>query len=620
MKNKNLKKVLSLSLCAAMAMTAVPVAGSFVNPAVVRAEEPAPTLSAATAVVQDASDVVNVTIANLTEANKGNYRYIWDSEKGKGAEKITSVTSGEALPTVNGSGEMSIPFTGVENKFLTIKKVPVKDAPEEVKEFAFTVGTVSDEVKLDEEVTKIVGFTSGDYQVRKKGEESWSTIDGTEKELGTDLDATGTATYEIRTKGKEQVLPSAVKEIVATRKIKMTDLVFSLKLSCERNLIVTPDEALKAKTLNGEVLYKKGTETGKFDYKSPKIFAGMKENDKLFLYTEGVNEESEQLSVTIGTALEIEEIAMKDPTHLNKFSQSHVYAIRKQGESFERFVASGEEHEIPGAGIYDVVKLATSGNVDGLLKKVSNSAKTAEYSLPSEVKTIRVTYPGAVSPVPSDTLSPVAPSTSTEVKPADTTKPEEPKKEETKPADTTKPEEPKKEETKPAETPTAPVIERVVNRAEAKAQIGSEAVEKIMTNGAGKVTTIIKGVAVKFDGTTLKAALGNKAEAITVSMKSGKPSKVETKAVKKYAKKNKVLVNKVYNLSVMLGEKSVNNFDLGKNTMEVVLFKKFKKAPKNLYVLNVETGKMMKAVYEEKTGKIRFNAGKAGKYVLVEKK
>lgn len=119
-------------------------------------------------------------------------------------------------------------------------------------------------------------------------------------------------------------------------------------------------------------------------------------------------------------------------------------------------------------------------------------------------------------------------------------------------------------------------------------------VEEILKAEKGNLNLSLKGAFVKLLKKVLTSVLDGEADEVSLSLKT---SKVKT-APKTL--KNKTLVSKkVYGLKLMVGKETISDYDLQGAKFQVKLSIKLEKAPKNLYVLNVNTGKLIKASYQK---------------------
>lgn len=110
----------------------------------------------------------------------------------------------------------------------------------------------------------------------------------------------------------------------------------------------------------------------------------------------------------------------------------------------------------------------------------------------------------------------------------------------------------------------------------------------------GNLNLSLKGASVKLSKKVLTSVLDGEADEVSLSLKT---SKVKT-APKTL--KNKTLVSKkVYGLKLMVEKETMSDYDLQGEKFQVKLSIKLEKAPMNLYVLNVNTGKLIKASYQK---------------------
>lgn len=70
-------------------------------------------------------------------------------------------------------------------------------------------------------------------------------------------------------------------------------------------------------------------------------------------------------------------------------------------------------------------------------------------------------------------------------------------------------------------------------------------------------------------------------------------------------------------MKVTLGKENLNKFDLKGEKISVKLKVSIEKAPEKIYVLNLKTGKIVRARY--KKGSLSFKTDAVGKFVIVRK-
>ena len=215
--------------------------------------------------------------------------------------------------------------------------------------------------------------------------------------------------------------------------------------------------------------------------------------------------------------------------------------------------------------------------------------------------------------------SPVIPSADNSAAP----KKDEPKKDETK-KDEVKKDEPKKDETKQAEdnkqsdstSTTETKSEERVSAKNTKNNTVKVSEEKIAEALETGLKVMAKSGKVEFTAKAIEKMVGNSAEAVTVTLKTT-ATKSNAKEVTKNLKGSKLVSKKVFTLNIKAGNMTVKESQLSGTKINVTLKVNLKKAPMFVWVMDLSTGKKVKAAY--KNGKLTFKTSNLGKFVIVNK-
>ena len=122
--------------------------------------------------------------------------------------------------------------------------------------------------------------------------------------------------------------------------------------------------------------------------------------------------------------------------------------------------------------------------------------------------------------------------------------------------------------------------------------------------------TVKKSGEVKFTAKALEKIVGDTAEAVKVTLKA-------TSEMAKNVKGSKLVSKQVFTLNIKAGNMTVKESQLNGTKINVTLKVNLKKAPKIVWVMDLSTGKRVKATY--KKGKLMFKTANLGKFVLVNK-
>ena len=138
-------------------------------------------------------------------------------------------------------------------------------------------------------------------------------------------------------------------------------------------------------------------------------------------------------------------------------------------------------------------------------------------------------------------------------------------------------------------------------------KISEEKIAEALETGL-KVTG--KSGEVKFTAKALEKIVGDTAEAVKVTLKA-------TSEMAKNVKGSKLISKQVFTLNIKAGNMTVKESQLNGTKINVTLKVNLKKAPKIVWVMDLSTGKRVKATY--KKGKLMFKTANLGKFVLVNK-
>ena len=181
-------------------------------------------------------------------------------------------------------------------------------------------------------------------------------------------------------------------------------------------------------------------------------------------------------------------------------------------------------------------------------------------------------------------------------------KPEEPKKDEPKKDNTKKPDETKKPDDtkKPDNNTTKPAnVDKAIK----------DAFKKSTKSGSVSLTGI---------GSALKKAVGENAASLSVNLKTSK-TKATAASVTKKLKGSKLVSKTVYSLNVKSGATNLTDKQVSGSKIKVTLKVSLGNKNRTVYVMDVSTGKRVKAKYNAKTKKITFTTANVGDFVIVNK-
>lgn len=691
---RKLKKYVGVALCTAMAVTALPVRGSFVRPAVVRAAD---TFKNDTAlegkIIAVATGYGKVLINGIENTNLAGvftgdnaYKYAWVPNdevatiktKFSGTEGVHSLT-----PDSIQSGSVSIDRTGVVDENLVLAIVKTKDVNWSQDDLTITGITFSftraaapteEKVKFDSEgnivatsdysleyLKKTVASVSAED--KKSDTEAYSQVGNGKIMVENPAHSTDSDYYLIRTAASGFELASEAM-VISTKKIKTSDLL-SLKYKInqkENKLVITKESILglfesgkKRGTAKVDITAKDSTagSSPQTDLEIKKVTEdveySVKDGDKVELYT---SDAASKVTIKIEKLGDIAENTVKAEGKMIVGLKEKAFYYKKKTEDATKYMLAETENITVADGEYTIKKVPTGEDAKEKTVETLGEDGAITLKIPSDEIPVKVTGNAveeaerkakekarkeaeAAEQAAEEAMRAEAAKKAEEAKKDETkkdeTKKEEAKKDETK-KDETKVEETKKDETKTEESkkeeskseePTEevkPVTEKAGNSKKATVTASAKKVETVLEAEAGKLTIAAKKATVTLSKEVLEAVFSEKAEAVKVSVKTAvqKKDSKDVKAIVKYLKKNKLASKTLFNVDVKVGKEKLGKFDLKGEKLTLTLKTTLKKAPKNLHVMNVANGKLMKAKF--KAGRVTFKAGEVGKFVLVIKK
>ena len=162
-------------------------------------------------------------------------------------------------------------------------------------------------------------------------------------------------------------------------------------------------------------------------------------------------------------------------------------------------------------------------------------------------------------------------------------------------------------------------VEEIIKTKNKTASVGEDVIQKVLKANNGKVKVKVKSTIVSINRDIIENLVGEEKKDIKVSVtKSGK-NKLNLMKFKKKLSDKKLVSNTVLAVDIKMGSESVNDYDLNGGKVEIIVETSLKKLPKVVYVMNLNTGKIIKAKYSKKTKKIYFSTEKVGKFVLIKK-
>lgn len=162
----------------------------------------------------------------------------------------------------------------------------------------------------------------------------------------------------------------------------------------------------------------------------------------------------------------------------------------------------------------------------------------------------------------------------------------------------------------------------VVNRVSKNlAKVKQADVETILSGEADKLILKLKKATVEIKTSSLSGILDDKKDKFEVLVDAKQPKKkADKKNIKLNLKTNVLLSKNVYNLTLRVNGEKITKYSFGKTPLKVFLKVNLKKVPKNLYVMNLSTKKLIKAKYDKKNRAAVFKTSQIGKFIVVKKK
>lgn len=142
-------------------------------------------------------------------------------------------------------------------------------------------------------------------------------------------------------------------------------------------------------------------------------------------------------------------------------------------------------------------------------------------------------------------------------------------------------------------------------------KVSEEKIAEALETG---LKVMAKSGEVKFSAKAIEKMVGNSAEAVTVTLKTT-ATKSNAKEVTKNLKGSKLVSKKVFTLNIKAGNMTVKESQLSGTKINVTLKVNLKKAPMFVWVMDLSTGKKVKAAY--KNGNLTFKTSNLGKFVIV---
>ena len=135
-----------------------------------------------------------------------------------------------------------------------------------------------------------------------------------------------------------------------------------------------------------------------------------------------------------------------------------------------------------------------------------------------------------------------------------------------------------------------------------KVEVAEKIIEKLLKEEEGKLKIKVKNAAISISKDTMTSIFGEKVKPFVVSVKSNsvKATEKELKDLKKHLKKKTLLKDKIYKVDITTDGASLNKILKKEDKVEISVFVSLKKLPKTLYVMDVKTGKVLKAKYDKK--------------------
>lgn len=173
---------------------------------------------------------------------------------------------------------------------------------------------------------------------------------------------------------------------------------------------------------------------------------------------------------------------------------------------------------------------------------------------------------------------------------------------------------------KKQETPskkTAPV-EEIVKAKTKTAFVREDTIRKLLESEGGKITIKFKSAAVSISKAIVENLSDEENKNIQVSVTKLAKKKSSLKKLENKLSGKKLVTNTVLNVDIKMGNENVNDYELSRNKIEIAVRTSLKKLPKSMYIMNLDTGKIIKAKYDKKTKKIYFRTEEVGKFILIK--
>ena len=147
---------------------------------------------------------------------------------------------------------------------------------------------------------------------------------------------------------------------------------------------------------------------------------------------------------------------------------------------------------------------------------------------------------------------------------------------------------------------------------------------QVLKNDSARLENVMSTGKVTISHDTLKNIFKDKAGELKTTLKVSAPKKDEWKeTLEKSSFKEhtnyKPISKQVINFSLKADNHEVKKKELGKTRIKVVVDIDLKKAPKEVFVMNVVTGEIVKATYNSALNKLTFKAKDVGKFVVLNK-
>lgn len=134
---------------------------------------------------------------------------------------------------------------------------------------------------------------------------------------------------------------------------------------------------------------------------------------------------------------------------------------------------------------------------------------------------------------------------------------------------------------------------------------------------AVKKSTKTGSVTLKSVGSGLEKAVGGNTSKLSVSLNTSK-TKSTSKAVTKKLGKSKLVTKTVYSFNIKNGSKNLTDKQVSGSKINVTLKVSLGEKNRTVYVMDVSTGKKVKAKYNAKTEKLTFTTKYVGDFVIVK--